>query len=304
MDMLTAALRLAITFPVFPVAIYRDGDKVSKQPITPHGFKDASRNPAQIVEWWSDNPNAAIGLRTGCPLPSGRELLVIDVDLANARNTGKIAGIDALNLLASKGLHTPTRAARTGSGGAHFYYSMPPNSRVTIGQSLRIDGKATAIDWRGHGGYVVAPPSLYPGSAYRWARPSPWTAPTIRPVPDALLALLTKREESSDAVKRIEASLSGDAHQRAYGAVALANACRAIDNSAIGTRHSTLNAQAFCIGRLVGGGCIDQDAAMSALTEAGLRTGKPAREVHRTVSAALRDGARDPRKAPDRRVIV
>lgn len=302
--MLTAALRLAITFPIFPVAIYRHEGKVSKEPITPHGFKDASRDPAQIVEWWSDNPAAAIGLRTGCTLPSGRELLVLDVDLANPRNIGKAAGIDALHLLAAHGLHTPTRAARTGSGGAHFYYSMPAGSRVTIGQSLRIDGKQTAIDWRGHGGYVVAPPSLYPGSAYRWARPSPWTAATIRPVPDDLLALLTKREESTDAVRRIEAALSSDAHQRAYGAKALANACRAIDNSAVGSRHSTLNAQSFCIGRLVGGGCIDQDAALAALTEAGLRTGKPAREVRRTVSAALRDGARDPRKAPDRRQSV
>jgi hypothetical protein len=118
------------------------------------------------------------------------------------------------------------------------------------------------------------------------------------------LALLTKRESSTDAVKRIEASLSGDAHQRAYGAKALANACNAIDNSAVGNRHSTLNTQAYCIGRLVGGGCIDQDAALTALTEAGLRSGKSSREVHRTVSAALRDGARDPRVAPDRRVIV
>ena len=302
MDMIDHALRLAQTFPIFPVAIYRHEGKVEKAPITTHGFKDASRDPAQIIEWWSDNPAAAIGLRTGCTLPSGRELLVIDVDLANARNIGKIAGLDALNLLAAHGLHTPTRAARTGSGGAHFYYSMPPNSRVTIGQSLRIDGKATAIDWRGHGGYVVAPPSPYPGSAYRWARPSPWTAETIQPVPDALLALLTKRESSTDAVKRIEAALSSDAHQRAYGAVALANACAAIDNSAVGSRHSTLNAQAYCIGKLVGGGCIDQDAALTALTAAGERTGKPAREVRRTVSAALRDGARDPRKAPDRRL--
>jgi hypothetical protein len=302
--MLTAALRIAQTFPIFPVAIYRDGDKVAKAPITPHGFKDATRAHTQITEWWSDNPSAAIGLATGCPLPSGRRLLVLDVDLANSRNAGKIAGIDALNLLAAKGLHTPTRAARTGSGGAHFYYSMPADSRVTIGQSLRLDGKATAIDWRGHGGYVVAPPSLYPGSAYRWARPSSWTAETIQPAPDGLLALLTRRESSTEAVKRIEAALSSDAHQRAYGAKALANAVAAIDNSAVGTRHSTLNAQSYCVGRLVGGGCIDQDAAMSALTEAGLRTGKPAREVRRTVSAALRDGARDPRKAPDRRVIA
>jgi hypothetical protein len=304
MSMLNAALRLAQTFPVFPVAIYRDGGKVAKQPITPHGFKDASRDTAQIVEWWSDNPAAAIGLATGCPLPSGRRLLVLDVDLANSRNAGKIAGIDALNLLAAHGLHTPTRAARTGSGGVHFYYSMPHGSRVTIGQSLRIDGQATAIDWRGHGGYVVAPPSPYPGSAYRWARPSPWTAETIQRAPEALLALLTRRESSTDAVKRIEAALSSDAHQRAYGARALANACAAIDNSAVGDRHRTLNKQAFCVGRLIAGGCLDQADAEAALTAAALRAGKPPREIARTLRDALGAGAALPLTAPDRRLTV
>jgi hypothetical protein len=303
--MLTHALRLAVTFPVFPVAIYRDApDHVEKAPITPHGFKSASRDTAQIVEWWSDNPSAAIGLATGCPLPSGRRLLVIDVDLANSRNAGKIAGIDALNLLAANGLHTPTRAARTGSGGVHFYYSMPPNSRVTIGQSLRIDGQATAIDWRGSGGYVVAPPSPYPGSAYRWARPSPWTAETIQPAPGGLLALLTRRESSTEAVKRIEAALSSDAHQRAYGARALANACAAIDNSAPGNRHETLNKQAFCLGRLIAGGCLDQTDAEAALTAAALRAGKAPREIARTLRDALRAGAALPLTAPDRRLTV
>jgi hypothetical protein len=300
--MLIAALRLAITFSVFPVAIYRDGGKVAKTPITAQGFKNASRDPAQIERWWQDNPAAAIGLATGHLLPSNRRLLVIDIDLPNARNTGKPAGMAALRLLASIGAHTPTRTARTGSGGMHLYYSMPHDARVNIGQNLRINGQSCAIDWRGKGGYVVAPPSPYPGSAYRWAMPSPWTAQTIQCAPGGLLALLTKREATSDAVKRIEAALSTDAHQRAYGYKALANACNAIDNSAVGTRHSTINLQAFCIGRLIAGGCLDQSEAETAITDAALRSGKEAHEVRRTIRSAFRAAEAQPRTAPDRKL--
>ena len=301
--MLTSALRLSQTFPVFPVAIYRDApDHVAKQPITPRGFKDASQSPAQITRWWSDNPNAAIGLATGHLLPSGRRLLVIDIDLSNARNAGKPAGMAALGLLSSIGAHTPTRTARTGSGGMHLYYSMPRTANITIGQNLRINGQSCAIDWRGRGGYVVAPPSPYPGSTYRWALPSLWTAQTIQPAPGALLSLLARREATSDAVKRIEAALSTDAHQRAYGYKALTNAVAAIDNSAVGTRHSTLNMQAYSIGKLIAGGCLDEAEAEASLTEAALRSGKEAHEVRRTIRGAFKAGAAQPRTAPDRKL--
>lgn len=302
--MLHAALRLALTFPVFPVAIYRDAlDHVAKQPITPRGFKDATHDATQIERWWQDNPRAAIGLATGHLLPSGRRLLVLDIDLPNSRNQGKPAGMAALRLLASIGAHTPTRTARTGSGGMHLYYSMPRTTNITIGQNLRINGQSCAIDWRGRGGYVVAPPSPYPGSAYRWALPSPWTAQTIQHAPDALLALLTKRQESAEAVRRIEAALSSDAHQRAYGYKALTNAVAAIDNSAVGTRHSTLNLQAYCIGRLIAGGCIDQSEAEAALAEAALRSGKEAHEIRRTIRSAFKAAEAQPRTAPDRKII-
>ena len=33
-----------------------------KQPLTAHGYKDASNDPAQIEEWWEKWPDANIGL--------------------------------------------------------------------------------------------------------------------------------------------------------------------------------------------------------------------------------------------------
>jgi hypothetical protein len=51
-DLLAAALAYARAgLPVFPVS-------VNKTPLTPHGFKDATTDEAQIARWWADFPNA------------------------------------------------------------------------------------------------------------------------------------------------------------------------------------------------------------------------------------------------------
>ena len=42
---------------VFPCA--------DKRPLTPNGFKDASKASATIEDWWSRHPEAQIGARTG-----------------------------------------------------------------------------------------------------------------------------------------------------------------------------------------------------------------------------------------------
>jgi hypothetical protein len=38
---------------------------VGKHPLTPHGLKDASSDPAQLTGWWRRWPQANIGLVTG-----------------------------------------------------------------------------------------------------------------------------------------------------------------------------------------------------------------------------------------------
>ena len=51
----------------------------SKAPLTKHGFKDASKDPADIKRWWTDQPAANIGIATG--VISG--LVIVDVDVKN-----------------------------------------------------------------------------------------------------------------------------------------------------------------------------------------------------------------------------
>jgi hypothetical protein len=130
---------------VFPL---RPGQKT---PATHNGFKDASMNPDTIRAWWSSNPAYNIGLSTGH--------LFDVIDLDGPEGIASIAGIEDEGLL-------PAIIGRT----------ITPN-----GMHLLItptgDGNAAkirpGIDYRGIGGYIVAPPSQVNGATYRWTQPLP-----------------------------------------------------------------------------------------------------------------------------------
>lgn len=124
--------------PVFPVGR-------NKQPLTRNGLLNATTDPAQITAWWTQHPDANIGLRTG--LPSG--LVVLDVD-------GQ-AGADALvDLEQTYQPLPPTTSVTTPSGGQHYYFKHPGHSEIR--NSARQVGPG--LDIRGDGGYVLMPPSI------------------------------------------------------------------------------------------------------------------------------------------------
>lgn len=147
--LLDAAVQYATKYkwPVFPL---RPGEK---RPATRNGFKDATIDPERITAWWTRHPDSNIGL------PTGHAFDVIDVDLPD--------GIQSLIELQAQDNDVHGRVS-TSSGGVHFYIT--PTG----------DGNATrfmpGVDYRGRGGYVVAPPSTLAqhGRAWTWAHhPSP-----------------------------------------------------------------------------------------------------------------------------------
>ena len=135
-----AARRYArLGIPVFPCV------PGGKQPLTPNGFHDASSSPTTVERWWRRTPDASIGLPTGAA--SG--VVVVDVDVHDAGN-----GYAAFDRAHSRGLTQGWGwLVRTPSGGMHAYYP-------TTGEEQRCWQVPRAhIDFRGDGGYVIAPPS-------------------------------------------------------------------------------------------------------------------------------------------------
>jgi len=136
-------------WPVFPLK------PRTKTPATRHGFKDATTNTDQIEAWWHENPEANIGL------PTGHMFDVIDIDVPK----GPPSYTEMLDRNIIPDIHGQVA---TSSGGLHLY--IPPTG---AGNKASM---APGIDYRGIGGYVVAPPStLGPrGRAWSWiTKPSP-----------------------------------------------------------------------------------------------------------------------------------
>lgn len=257
-ELLVAALGYAAKgWPVFPV-------QPDKRPRTTHGFKDASRNPSLLTEWWRRWPDSGIGLA----IPDG--LLVVDVD---PRNGG------------TRGRELPaTKEAGTRSGGAHLYYSVPPDLSFVGQYSQGVDLKAP------HRGYVILPPT--PG--YTWTRRGPQV-----PLPRDVLDRCT-RESSFDRLDIHQAAFLGLPWELAtrYGQVALDRQVERVMEAENGTRNNVLNDATYGIAQLVAGGELDEDHAMKALFEAALKAGLGEFETAQTMKSAAAAGSQHPRRAP------
>jgi hypothetical protein len=156
-------------WPVFPCR--------GKTPLTPHGFHDASRDPAAIDAWWGQWPEANIGS------PAGLQWWALDVDPR--------AGGDAtlFNLQQQHGRLPRTLLSHTGGGGNHYLWALLSGLAV-INKAHLGDG----LDVQAAGSYVILPNSLHPdtGNTYVWDLvDGPEDLPP-QPAPDWLLALVTQ----------------------------------------------------------------------------------------------------------------
>ncbi|WP_432051118.1 bifunctional DNA primase/polymerase [Verrucosispora sp. NA02020] len=143
--LLKAALRyVRAGWPVFPC------QPDAKVPF-PHsrGFKDATVDQDVITSWWTRCPLANIGLATGGPGPD-----VVDFDVkAGAPGRATYERLRDAGLLV--GCHA---TVTTPSGGFHLYYLGTEQGNGSLSRH--------GVDFRGRGGYVLAPPSTVDGKPY------------------------------------------------------------------------------------------------------------------------------------------
>ena len=122
----------------------------SKIPMTDHGFKDATSDHTQILEWWTQHPAANIGIATG----SESGIWVLDVDPVDKKTGKQTTAWESLERLMKKYPDfDPQFIVETPLGGIHVYSTYDPQNPV----SSRPVVDYPNIDARGDRGYVVAP---------------------------------------------------------------------------------------------------------------------------------------------------
>ena len=163
----TAALmRMALWYaarghPIFPCHSPRDTGcscrsatckDIGKHPRTIHGLHDASTDASLVKRWWTQFPDANIGLRTGVTC------WALDIDPRHGGDT-TLAGWEQAH-----GRLPDTPVSLTGGGGVHYMFRPPAQGRIPTRTHV-----AEGVDTRGDGGYIVVPPSQHvSGRAYAW----------------------------------------------------------------------------------------------------------------------------------------
>jgi hypothetical protein len=253
--------------------------QVGKHPLgslVPHGVNDASCNRARLLAWWSSHPQANIGLATGYRFD------VLDVDSP--------AGERAIRQLAAiHGLASSGPLVRTGGGGWHFY--LAPTGLGNV------DPRGLEhVDWRGRGGYVVAPPSRHAsGHPYQWSAGRGLdTAPGQ--VPAVLLERLQpcqlQRPTTPFQLRAVADSAGGR-----YARAALAEELARVAAAPVGQRNRQLWESTRNLYNLVATGALDSREVDQGLLDAAERCGLLAeepRQTHRTLASGRQVGLAHP----------
>ena len=255
MTALNTALRLCHRFPVFPCAI-------TKKPACKNGFKDATADPAKLVDLWANTCAPLIGVPTG----EASGLDALDIDPKNGGDKWYDESRYALPI---------TRINHTRSGGIHVLF------RHANGVKNTASTIAPGVDTRGSGGYIIWWPSTgceveNQSVLDEWPR---WLLRVLNPpkpkAPPPLPA--TKHEADARASLMI---------QRAFDRVR---------NAAAGQRHYELRAAAATLGGLErflsrGKESIQNDLVNLAM-EAG---GEDRSTAEKTAAWAMEKGSRSP----------
>jgi bifunctional DNA primase/polymerase-like protein/AAA domain-containing protein/primase-like protein len=151
-----------------------------KKPLLKEWQKQASTDLAQVLTWWTQWPDANVGLVTG---RYSTGLVVVDVDPRNG-------GMETLQTLRAQfpggvlpwDMHN---LVRTGSGGYHLY--LDATRHFALGRELPAK-LGPGIDLPLN---VVAPPSVHPGGGiYTWVRGIIRQAEPLAEYPDVWLNAL------------------------------------------------------------------------------------------------------------------
>lgn len=148
---------------------------------TPYSWQaQATKDPEEVRRYWTDHPDAGIGVATG---NASGGLIVLDLDKEKPEEPGKpgkASGIDHFrDWLKANGLEIKTAMQKTGGGGLQLFFTAPEESCSRGGAAAIYPG--IGVDTRLSGNFAVLPPSVHPsGRRYQWGPDrDPGTLPPI-----------------------------------------------------------------------------------------------------------------------------
>jgi hypothetical protein len=236
--------------PVFPCG-------PDKRPLTPNGFKDASTDGACVHGWWSQWPDALVGV------PAGGKFVVVDLDLQHQ---------DAQRWYDENRHRLPlTRTHATRSGGKHLLFKATSQIGCSAGKL------GPHIDTRGLGGYAI------------W-----WTAHgyevlhggVIAQAPSWIFEALNAPPKVVPYRPRRPLQTSADAQRKLDGII------RSIALAHEGARNALCFWGACRMAEMVAAGELTRADAIEIAVEAASRSGLPRNEARRTAESAFKNGHR------------
>jgi hypothetical protein len=161
--LLLSALKYAeLGFSVIPVG------KDKKPYVKWEPYQKQKADKAQIEKWWERTPEAGVAIITG----SISGVCVVDIDTTE----GEYAFKEKIGEVHCPVAHSPR-------GGKHLYFQDMGCGNKT--------GFLPGVDFRGEGGYIIAPPSPGPnGKVYAWEQGSKITDMVLPVAPQGLLSML------------------------------------------------------------------------------------------------------------------
>ncbi|NTA16029.1 bifunctional DNA primase/polymerase [Agrobacterium tumefaciens] len=274
-------------WPVFPCRSHAEenvdqatGEIITlgeKTPLTPNGFKGATRFPRIIERWWSDWPDAAVGLPTG----EKTGFFALDID----NKPGGANGFDWLSEMEAEHGPLPDTARVTSpNGGLHIYF------KYVVGTRNR-GALGAGVDIRSEGGYVLAAGStMANGRSYKWETETR----EIADAPAWLLDLLLPKS----APAHTQYSLSA-ATNNAYVDAAVDRELADLAGAPMGSRNNALNDAAFSIGTIVGAGALGEAEARALLQDVARGWGRDWSRCCKTIENGLKAGIQNPRHIPE-----
>jgi hypothetical protein len=199
LSLLDAALAYAeagwFVLPTDPADIKNPGSIVRG-----HWQELSSRDPDQIHQWWSANPNYGIALHCG-----GSGAVVFDLDVGSLNAVRIIGRDDIADALMSAGAIQGTR--RDGDRG-HFIFAMPAD--VEFG-----NGAGAFMMWgqvRGKNGVIIAAPTPHPDAETKGGDYNQRKTGSVRPLPGVLRECLTEAGVCAEPMTDAELTAFLDTH--------------------------------------------------------------------------------------------